>query len=239
MFPLNFIVYGWNDIADHDIDRLNPRKDSWLFGARGSAGQLAALPRVLLFSQLPFAFAFCLVDARLVLLLGAMAFVNFLYNAPRWGFRTNPPLELFNQLGYLLILPLSSWLNGAPLPPAQAVGYLVLFCTHSHLCGEIMDVVPDRAGGRRTTATFLGIRTTKLVVLALVVAEGIVLCQVFIDYVLGGMLFSGAAWLVADLFFFGEQSYTRRQFALFGLGINLSGVASMAWVWHSASLLRR
>ena len=35
-FPLGLIIYGWNDIADADIDSFNPRKGTFLFGARGS-----------------------------------------------------------------------------------------------------------------------------------------------------------------------------------------------------------
>ena len=28
-FPLNFLVYGWNDMVDIETDALNPRKDSF------------------------------------------------------------------------------------------------------------------------------------------------------------------------------------------------------------------
>ncbi|MEM8907345.1 MAG: hypothetical protein AAGD05_05815, partial [Bacteroidota bacterium] len=34
-FPLNLLVYGWNDIVDQPIDAFNPRKDSYWFGAKG------------------------------------------------------------------------------------------------------------------------------------------------------------------------------------------------------------
>ena len=37
--PLGLIIYGWNDVADADIDRFNPRKGTFLFGARGSRGR--------------------------------------------------------------------------------------------------------------------------------------------------------------------------------------------------------
>ena len=43
-FPLNFLVFGWNDIVDYSIDKANPRKDSWLFGARATPEQLLRLP---------------------------------------------------------------------------------------------------------------------------------------------------------------------------------------------------
>jgi hypothetical protein len=57
-FPLNFLVYGWNDIVDYENDRENPRKDSFLFGARGSREQLARLPLVIAVAQVPFLLAF-------------------------------------------------------------------------------------------------------------------------------------------------------------------------------------
>ncbi|MCA9606810.1 MAG: hypothetical protein KC619_14490, partial [Myxococcales bacterium] len=31
--PLGLLSYGWNDLGDYETDALNPRKDSWLFGA--------------------------------------------------------------------------------------------------------------------------------------------------------------------------------------------------------------
>ncbi len=57
-FPLNFLVYGWNDIVDFGNDRHNPRKDTFLFGARGSRGELARLPLALALAQAPFFIAF-------------------------------------------------------------------------------------------------------------------------------------------------------------------------------------
>ncbi len=34
-FPMGLLLYGWNDIVDYEADRLNPRKGTFLFGARG------------------------------------------------------------------------------------------------------------------------------------------------------------------------------------------------------------
>src|SRR4051812_9627801 len=33
-FPFGLLIYGWNDLADRDEDRFNPRKGTFLFGAR-------------------------------------------------------------------------------------------------------------------------------------------------------------------------------------------------------------
>jgi 4-hydroxybenzoate polyprenyltransferase len=237
-FPLNFLVYGWNDIVDFDNDQRNPRKDSFLFGARGSREELASLPLAIALSQAPFLVLFILLRGWImVALLGGMFLVNLLYNLPRSGWRGRPPLELINQAGYLLLLPLSVLLNQTPTISWAAVGYLVLFCTHSHLMGEVMDVVPDALANRRTSARALGVKWTKTLILVMVVVEGLLLSFRFHDRVLGGFLLLGSLWLLLDLaVLYRDRSYTRKEFQLFGLGINASGFASMIWVWNVGTL---
>ncbi len=239
-FPLNFLVYGWNDIVDFENDQQNPRKDTFLFGARGTRKQLARLPFAIALFQMPFFIAFIWLRGwMMAALLGGMILVNLLYNLPRFGWRGRPPLELINQAGYLLLLPLSVLLNETSEVSWAAVGYLVLFCTHSHLMGEVMDVIPDARAHRRTTARTLGIKATKGVILALVVLEGFLLGFRFRDWVLGGFLLLGSLWLLLDRFvLYRDRSYTRSEFRLFGLGINAAGFASMIWVWNTGTLTR-
>src|SRR5258708_37045112 len=43
LFPLGILLYGVNDIVDAETDALNPRKGTFLFGARGGREQLSAL----------------------------------------------------------------------------------------------------------------------------------------------------------------------------------------------------
>ena len=162
----------------------------------------------------------------------------FLYNSPRHGLRGRPPWELLNQLGYLLILPFAIVLNQTPQLPWPSVLYLVLFCTHAHLMGEIMDAYPDQKAGRRTTATALGILPVKGIIFALVLLEATLITLLFRDFVLGGFLFFGAAFLLMDIAVFRDHSYSRNQFLLFGLGLNAAGFSSMAWVWFSGTLTR-
>ena len=239
-FPLNFLVYGWNDIVDFENDQHNPRKDSFLFGARGSKAQLAKLPLALVLSQLPFFLPFIWLRGwMMAAMLGGMMVANLLYNLPRVGWRGRPPLELVNQAGYLLLLPMSVLLNQTVAASWAAVGYLVLFCTHSHLMGEVMDVIPDALAGRNTTARVLGVKATKGLVMVMVVIEGLLLGFAFRDWVLGGFLLVGSIWLLLDLFvIYRDRPYTPHEFWLFGLGINASGFASMLWVWNVGTLMR-
>src|SRR2546425_690753 len=69
-FPLGVLLYGWNDVVDFEADRFNPRKGTYLFGARGTPERLARLPWVIALVQVPFAILF-------TLLLGPKALVWF------------------------------------------------------------------------------------------------------------------------------------------------------------------
>src|ERR1700679_391467 len=56
--PLGLLIYGWNDAVDFEADRLNPRKDTFLFGARPNAAQIAGLPWRIALVQAPFLLLF-------------------------------------------------------------------------------------------------------------------------------------------------------------------------------------
>ena len=58
VFPLEWLLYGANDLADAEADQLNPRKGTYMFGSRGGAEQLAALKWQIAVAQLPFLAAF-------------------------------------------------------------------------------------------------------------------------------------------------------------------------------------
>jgi 4-hydroxybenzoate polyprenyltransferase len=237
-YPLNLLVYGWNDRVDFEIDQRNPRKDSWFFGARGSREQLRALPPWIAGCIVPFLLLFTVIDWRIALAVLGMIGMNGLYNLPRHGLRTRPPFELANQLGYLLVLPFSVWLNAVPAPPWATVGYLALFCTHAHLIGEVMDVDCDRDSGRRTTATVLGARPTKAIVATLVALEGAFLILRFDEVAMGVFLVGGALWLLYDLLVYArERDYTRQEYRVLGWALNAAGFGSIAWLWWRGSLV--
>ena len=119
-FPMGLLLYGWNDIVDYDADRLNPRKGTFLFGARGTPEQLRGLPLRIALVQAPFVIACSLLGgARMLLCFAGMIVAAALYNWPRFGFKARPPLEILNQAGYLSVFLLSSWLNDVPVLPGR------------------------------------------------------------------------------------------------------------------------
>jgi len=227
LIPLGFVLYGVNDIFDVEADRLNPRKGTFLFGSLGRREQLAALRWQIVALQIPFVAAFLVwIGAQALLWFGVLLVAVTLYNAPRIGFKTLPPFDVFMQASYLLVFVLSSWVNGVPQLPWQTFAFGALFAMHSHLFGEVMDIVPDRESGRTTTAVRIGAVRTKLLMAVFLSVEVALVTRHFNDRVIGGFLAAGAVWFVADaLWLWRNKPYSRKAMTLF------------MWMWNAAALL--
>ena len=129
-------------------------------------------------------------------------------------------------------------LNNLEILPWQTLTYLSLFAFQAHIAGEIMDIEPDLASGKRTTATLLKRKNSKLLMLMLLLLESFLVWYWFQDIVLASFLGVFSIWLVLDVFvFFKDVPYTLSQMKLFGYAINLSAILSMAWVLYSGKLL--
>ncbi|PYV61567.1 MAG: hypothetical protein DMG95_11940 [Acidobacteria bacterium] len=239
-FPLGLIIYGWNDIADADIDSFNPRKGTFLFGARGSHEQLRRLPMQIALVQAVFASIFVYLDgARILLWLLGLVLFTAIYNLPRYGLKSHPPFDILNQAGYLLVFVLSSWLNHTPQLRWPAMLFGALFAMHSHVFGEIMDIDPDRASGRCTTATVIGVISSKMLVCALLLLEAGLVWKFFGDFWISGALLFGVLWFLFDaLVLWRDRPYRLIQMRVFMLGWNAIALASIPWVWRTATLAR-
>ncbi len=233
-FPLNFLVYGWNDRVDVDLDAINPRKGNFWFGAQATENELKNWPILCASVLAPFVLFWLWLDRLLLVYFTLIVLVNALYNGRSWGWRSKPPLELINVLGYLVLIPFSALLNQSQNPAFATYLYLGLFCLQAHLMGEIMDMEPDKQANRHTTALLLGQRATKILIMILIASESWLLFHHFQEWLLGWFLAAGLVWLVFDFFYF--QRYGAREHKLFAYAMNLFGYASIAWVWWQQSL---
>ena len=238
--PLGLLIYGWNDLVDAETDRRNPRKGTFLFGARGNEAQLAALPPWIGGVQGLFGAAFvCLLGPKALGWLAALLAATAVYNWPPPGLKGRPPFDMLNQIGYLLVFVLSSWLNGAPQLPWQTFVFGALFAMHSHLFGQIMDVEPDRRAGRRTTATTIGVVPAKFLAACFLLAEGALVWAAFHDALIAAFLALGGGWFLLDAgVLWRDRPYRPAQMRFFLLGWNAAAVGSMGWVWVGATLTR-
>jgi len=237
--PLGLVIYGFNDIADRETDRLNPRKGTFLFGARGDDQDLNRLPLVILLAQLPFlALFFFTVGPRILPWFIVLLALVALYNWPRWGFKNRPFLDMLNQVGYLLVFVLSSWLAGVPQLPLASFLFGLLFAMHSHLLGQIMDVEPDRLAGRRSTAVVLGVVKSKILLAVFVFIEGLLVASPLEQPLIAGLFLAGTIYFLADaLVIWREKPYSPAMMRLYLLGWNAIALVTIPFVW-SAALFR-
>ncbi len=240
LIPLGFVLYGVNDIFDVEADRLNPRKGTYLFGSLGRREQLAALRWQIVALQIPFVAAFLIwIGAQSLLWFAVLLLAVALYNAPQIRLKARPPFDVLMQASYLLVFVLSSWVNGVPQLPWPTFVSGALFAMHSHLFGEVMDIVPDRESGRTTTAVRIGAVRTKLLMAIFLTVEVALLTRYFHDRVIEGFLALGAAWFVADtLWLWQNKPYSPKVMTLFMWMWNVAALLLIAWDYTQATLTR-
>jgi 4-hydroxybenzoate polyprenyltransferase len=238
LFPLGLVLYGANDIVDAETDLLNPRKGTFLFGSRGAREQLAALKWQIAAVQLPFLAAFYfLIGPRILWWYATLLLAVGLYNAPRFGWKGQPPFDVLIQASYLLVFVLSSWLNHAPQLPWQAFLFGALFAMHSHVFGEVMDIEPDRLSGRKTTATFVGRIPAKIIIAGFLCIEVALVYFCFQDLIIAGFLAIGVLWFVLDsTALWNNRPYSPREMRLFLWGWNIASVMGIVWNWNKGTL---
>lgn len=237
--PFGLLLYGWNDIGDRATDRINPRKDSYLYGARGNDDQLARLPLIIGLVQVPFLAAFCVLvgAAKVVPWFAVLLLVNYLYNNPPFRFKSRPGLELLNQAGYLLVFIMGSWLNGLGQLPWQTFVFGAVFAMQAHLFGQIMDIEPDRISGRCTTAILLGVRPSKALMIAFLLFECVFVWRCFGSIEVSGFFALAAAYFLLDVTLLVRgRFYKPWELHLFALGLNAVTISSMGWFWATGVL---
>jgi 4-hydroxybenzoate polyprenyltransferase len=220
--PLGMLIYAGNDVTDELTDKLNPRKDTFLFGARPTKQQIAGLPLRIALIQLPFVITFVwLLGPRALLWFAALLAMTLLYNSPRFGAKDRPVFDVLAQIGYLLVFVLSNWLNGQVLSPWYLFAFGALFAMHSHMFGEVMDIAPDKAAGRKTTAVAIGPRASKALVVVLLLIEFFLASNIHYKPWLPYFLAAGVIFFALDAaFIWRERSYAAWQMTTFFLGWN-------------------
>ena len=242
--PLGMLIYAGNDLSDAETDRLNPRKDSFLFGARPTPDQLFELPWRILLIQVPFVVLFGAIwGVKAWVWFALLAGGSALYNRRGGGAKDFPISDLLFQCGYLLVFVLSDWTRGGVSSwPIYAFGWV--FAMHSHLFGQIMDIAPDARAGRLTTAVWLGATRAKLLIAALLTLEvWLATWLPFKPYLMpllaGGALFfllDAALWRARPyplaflkLFFVGFNAALLLEVALIAAGVDIDAIYNALW----------
>ncbi|QDS87719.1 prenyltransferase [Rosistilla ulvae] len=229
-FPLGLLLYGWNDLGDYVSDLCNPRKDSWLFGGRPDASMRQRLPWIIAAVQVPFVIAFVIIGGSWMLLwFAAVLMTNATYNT--FGFKRLPVLDLLNQIGYLLIFLLGSWLCGVPQLNAATMVFSALFAMQSHLFGQLMDIEEDRIAQRHNTAITIGAVPSKWLLVGIMLIEVAISWTYFHSPIVAGFMFAGALFFSLDAIA-GPKQYPPLFTKFFFIAWNLIVIATMHFVWR-------
>ncbi len=238
-FPLNYLVYGLNDYNDEKADAVNDRKGNFLFGAKAPRKHLDGLLLKISLVNMPFILLFTYLSGFIMfLLLLFMVIVNVLYNFKPFRIKERPPFEILIQVGYVTTAFFATELNHLEPLSWQTLTYLSLFAFQAHIAGEIMDIEPDLKSGKKTTATILKRKNSKMLMFVLLAVEAVLVWHWFQDVVLATFLGLFSIWLLFDMFiFFKEKPYTLKQMKFFGWAINFVALLSMAWVLYYGTLV--
>lgn len=236
-FPLGLLLYGWNDLGDVESDQLNERKDSWVFGARPDDDLRRALPYWIAGVQAPFLILMvALAGWKMLIWMAAVLLVNFTYNNLR--FKSLPVVDLLNQVGYLLIFVLASWLCDVPQLSWPAMVFSSLFAMQSHLFGQLMDLDADGKAGRRSTAILLTVTPAKSLLVAIMMTEVIIAATYFRSTLVAWFMAAGATFFLLDTVF-GPRRYPIWFTKTFFIAWNIVVLLTIHWVWRYGLFLLR
>ncbi|MGO1225662.1 MULTISPECIES: prenyltransferase [unclassified Brachybacterium] len=191
LVPYNLLMYGVNDVFDHESDLRNPRKGGiegivldrrWHAVTLWSAGLLA----------LPFVVALLLwggLASAVVLVIVVAAVVG--YSAPGLRLKERPVLDsITSSLHFMGPAAFGLALTGAPvgLTAAASLAAFFLWGMASHAFGAVQDVQPDRAAGIGSIATVIGAAATVRLSIGLYAAAGVTMLLAGWPAMLAGLL---------------------------------------------------
>lgn len=178
LIPYNLLMYGINDVFDHESDLRNPRKG----GAEGALLDPAVHRATLLASTLlPVPFVVYLVAVGSVasgLVLAGSLFAVVAYSAPVLRFKERPVLDSLTSSTHFVSPALFGLvLAGEPIGRGAwlVLASFFLWGAASQAFGAVQDIAADRAAGIGSIATALGAARTVRLSLTAWVAAGALL----------------------------------------------------------------
>ena len=200
LVPYNLLMYGVNDVFDHESDLRNPRKG----GAEGIvldrrvhrttlwAAGLGTLPFVVALMVLGDAASGALLLVVLAAVVG--------YSAPGIRLKERPGLDsLTSSIHFAGPAAFGLVLAGGPVGATSvaALSAFLLWGMASHALGAVQDIRPDREAGIGSIATVLGATRTVRLVLCLYAAAGALMLTTGWPTALAGLLvlpYLASAW---------------------------------------------
>jgi 4-hydroxybenzoate polyprenyltransferase len=178
LVPYNLLMYGVNDVFDHESDIRNPRKG----GVEGVVldRRVHRLTITLaVATNVPFLVALVLLgNAGSTVTLAVSVFAVVAYSAPRLRFKERPLLDSLTSSTHFVSPACFGLVAAGGSLDATSAGALAGFFVWgigSHAFGAVQDIEADRGGAIASVATWLGAAWTVRMALAAYVVSGVLL----------------------------------------------------------------
>ncbi|MEO7540314.1 MAG: prenyltransferase [Pyrinomonadaceae bacterium] len=154
LFPANLLIYGVNDIFDHDTDELNEKKSGYeLLVGRDRHRSLSFWIIAL---NLPFIVAAIILYPGMWFAIAAFLFFSIFYSAPPVRAKSIPFLDSAFNILYVLPGVIAYQMVSGEFPPVILIAAAALWTAAMHAYSAIPDIEADREAGLTTIATFCG-----------------------------------------------------------------------------------
>lgn len=166
-FPINFIVYGLNDIYDRKSDRINPNKDNFQ-GAKIKNNEIKTIKKISIVLSIVF-IIISIISKNLehIILSSSLILLAYAYSAPPFRLKSKPIIDsFFGSVGYLIPILIAftthSQLSEIPL------NYLLLI--FPLMAAHAIFAMRDSTYDKKTTTKTIGVyfRRTKILFFAIV-----------------------------------------------------------------------
>ncbi len=200
-WPFCLFLFGLNDLADAASDRVNPRKGSWIHGAREPfAGTRWARAAPWLGGAAVLSCALALPWRGAVILAVVLA-VAWTYSSPPFRLKEVPVVDGLSTATIMIGLLGAGYESGSALMAIPAESWAVApTLAGLHIFASVVDVGSDREAGHKTLAVRAGPRVATVTALSLSLVSAATVpvldyAPAIALYVLLQPLVFAAAWL--------------------------------------------
>eukprot|EP00746_Dinoflagellata_sp_MGD_P027420 gnl/MRDRNA2_/MRDRNA2_164733_c0_seq1.p1 gnl/MRDRNA2_/MRDRNA2_164733_c0~~gnl/MRDRNA2_/MRDRNA2_164733_c0_seq1.p1 ORF type:complete len:293 (-),score=43.08 gnl/MRDRNA2_/MRDRNA2_164733_c0_seq1:11-889(-) len=233
IFPLNLLVYGINDYTDVEIDKANPRKGNYLYGAKCTAEQMRELPKYILGLNVGGCALLALLTGKwwqMTIWCVTCFAVNLAYNVEPLRLSSKGPFELPCVVaGFTGVSVLGSLINDVPWAHPRYWAHMTFLVLRTQLWTELMDYEADAEVNRRTTSTLIGKRPSQVAVVSVLLGEAIFTFLYFDDWPMRILAVSGLVTFVALECVKGTDDDEKKKAMKSQNGV---GFLLMGWIWY-------
>lgn len=195
--PINFLIYGLNDVYDIKSDKRNKNKDM-LQGAKLKKSEIKQIKKLAIIFSVFFLFSSILIG-RLenILLSTGLIILSIVYSVPPIRLKSKPILDsIFGSIGYFfpILLAFTTYNSLSNIPWQYAI--LIFPMIGNHAITTLRDTGCDKKANILTTGVFLGKRKTLVTALILYLISLLLIKDVF----LASIIISSSLFIIITSF---------------------------------------